>query len=94
MPSNESAPRLHASWAPYRLQLVCPPAAAAPAHNQLLHALAETALDDWFTVADPLPGAWSLWWDTTVIWRGDGLDREAWSEALLDGWWGSGGGCC
>lgn len=82
------------SSALYRLQLVCPRTSAAPAQAQLVQVLTETGLDDWFTLAAPIPGAWCLWWDATAIWRGEDTDPEAWSEALLDGWWGSGGGCC
>ncbi|PSR20012.1 MAG: hypothetical protein C7B45_17025 [Sulfobacillus acidophilus] len=82
------------SCAPHRLQLVCPRAAAAQAQGQLIRVLAETALDDWFTLAAPIPGAWSLWWDDTPIWSGPDPNPPAWRDALLEGWWGSGGGCC
>ncbi len=91
---SSTTQRSNLAWTPYRLQLMCPPDVADHAQSQLIRVLAETALDDWFTVAAPISGTWSLWWDTTAIWRGEGLDPESWCEALLDGWWGSGGGCC
>ena len=79
---------------PYRLQLVCPPDAADTAHTQLLAALGATALDDWFTVLTPVSGSWTLWWDDQRIWHGVTADPRAWEAALLEGWWGAGGGCC
>lgn len=82
------------SRAPYRLQLRCPTEAADIAQAQLMGALEETALDDWFTVAAPVPGLWALWWDDQMIWTGFTVDPRAWAQALLESWWGSGGGCC
>ncbi len=79
---------------PYRLQMHCPQEAAAWAQGQLLEALAGTALDAWFTVGDSIPGLWSLWWDDTRIWAGPHPDPRAWHEAILEGWGGSGRGCC
>ncbi len=83
-----------AAFAPYQLQLHCPATAAAEAHHLLVMALAETALDAWFTVALPMTGPWSLWWDDTQIWAGEHPDPGTWTEVLLEGWWGAGGGCC
>lgn len=82
------------SYHAYRLQLVCPPEAADIAQTQLRETLEKTGLDDWFTVAAPICGPWALLWDDRALWRGEALDEPAWEDALLEGWWGEGGGCC
>lgn len=79
---------------PFRLRLSVPVEATAVAQTQLAAALAATGLDAWFDLASPTSGPWALWWDDTAIWVGSGADPAAWQEALLEGWWGSGGGCC
>jgi hypothetical protein len=81
--------------APYRIQVQCPPHAVPWARRQLLAVLEDTALDTWFTIPEPISGpSWGLWWDDTLIWSGVQPDPMAWAEALLEGWWGVGGGCC
>lgn len=39
-------------------------------------------------------GEWQLCWEEQPIWMGSAPNAEAWRDALLEAWWGAGGGCC
>lgn len=79
---------------PFRLQLTGPKSEVRAAEAALTQALAATGLDEWFERVSPTIGPWGLWWDETAIWTGAEPDPAAWQAALLEGWWGAGGGCC
>ena len=77
----------------FGLRLTAPEPHRAAASRAIGQVLAATGLTDWFDWA-VVSGPWALWWDDALLWTGSTADPEAWTQALLEGWWGQGGGCC
>ncbi|MCY0900417.1 MAG: hypothetical protein OWU33_16085 [Firmicutes bacterium] len=58
------------------------------------HVIMDIGLDLWVGVRWIHGDTWSLWWDNVMLWAGTMPDQDAWRDALLEFWWGQGGGCC
>lgn len=79
---------------PFTLILTTPTEMEEGRSLAVLQGLVESVgMQDWFDLVIA-EGPWSVWWDDRLLWQGDDQDPKAWEDALLEAWWGSGGGCC